>query len=198
MTIGLTGGIGSGKSTVAAALEAMGYPVFYSDQVAKEIMRSNAQVRESIIQKFGQEAYQNGEPNRQWIAQRIFSHPEEKEWINQCIHPRVRKAFEEFASHYNEAKSSVFNEAAILFETGGNEQFNKTILVVAPQEVRIERVMKRDACAREDVLKRMNNQWTDERKIPLADWVIVNDGEQPVLLQIERMLDEMNSYSTSS
>ncbi len=206
MTIGLTGGIGSGKSTVAAVLEAMGYPVFYSDQVAREIMRSDTQVRESITQKFGQEAYRGDEPNKEWIAQRIFTHPEEKEWINQCIHPIVRKAFEDFTSQYNESRKSniglflksegeslIFNEAAILFETGGNIQFDKTILVVAPQELRIERVMKRDACRREDVLKRINNQWSDDQKIPLADYVIVNDGKQPLLLQIERLLADLNN-----
>ena len=196
MTIGLTGGIGSGKSTVAAMFEAMGYPVFYSDQAAKAIMGNDPNVREAIIQQFGENAYQNGELNRQWIAQRIFSHPEEKEFINYLVHPLVRNAFSEFA--HNQTSPLVFNEAAILFETGGNFYFDKTILVVAPSELRIARVMKRDACTRENVENRMNNQWTDEQKIPLADHVIVNDDAQPLLQQIEKLVDELTTYSTSS
>ena len=196
MTIGLTGGIGSGKSTVAAMFEAMGYPVFYSDQAAKAIMRNDPNVQEAIIQQFGENAYQNGELNRQWLAQRIFSQPEEKEFINYLVHPLVRNAFSEFA--HNQISPLVFNEAAILFETGGNFYFDKTILVVAPSELRIARVMKRDACTRENVENRMNNQWTDEQKIPLADHVIVNDDAQPLLQQIEKLVDGLTTYSTSS
>ena len=196
MTIGLTGGIGSGKSTVAAMFEAMGYPVFYSDQAAKAIMRNDPNVQEAIIQQFGENAYQNGELNRQWLAQRIFSQPEEKEFINYLVHPLVRNAFSEFA--HNQTSPLVFNEAAILFETGGNFYFDKTILVVAPSELRIARVMKRDACTRENVENRMNNQWADEQKIPLADHVIVNDDAQPLLQQIEKLIDELTTYSTSS
>lgn len=196
MTIGLTGGIGSGKSTVATALESMGHPVFYSDQVAKSIMLTNAIVRDAIIKQFGENAYKKGEINRTWIAQRIFTHPEEKEFINHLIHPLVRKAFSEFA--LKQSAQLVFNEAAILFETGGNAYFDKTVLVVAPTELRIARVMKRDHCSRETVENRMNNQWSDDRKIPLADYVIVNDDAQPLLQQIEKLVDELINYSTSS
>lgn len=196
MTIGLTGGIGSGKSIVAAVVETMGYPVFYSDRAAKALMISNTQVRETLIQHFGNEVYQNGSLNRELIAQRIFSHPEEKETINALIHPLVRKAFREFVQKQSQAL--VFNEAAILFETGGDAHVDKTILVTAPLDLRIKRVMKRDSCTKEMLEMRMNNQWTDEAKFPLADFVLVNDDVQPLLIQIEQLLDDLLRYSTSS
>lgn len=189
MTVGLTGGIGSGKSIVAAVLESMGYPVFYSDRVAKDIMRSHVGVRDEIIKQFGEDAYVDGDLNRTLIAQRIFSHPEDKSFIDNLIHPRVREAFVEFTG--KQSQSLVFNEAAILFETGGNTNFDKTILVTAPMELRIERVMKRDKCSKEAVESRMKNQWTDELKIPLADFVLVNDDTQPLLNQIEDLITKL-------
>ena len=196
MTIGLTGGIGSGKSTVAKVLESMGYPVFYSDQVAKEIMSSDLELQSEITTHFGENAYENGFLNRAYLAERIFSNSKDKAILNQLIHPRVRASFVAFTQ--SSQSKLVFNEAAILFETGAYTNFDKTLIVTAPVEMRIERVMKRDACSREDVQNRMNNQWSDERKIPLADYVINNGDNDTVLDQIERCVEDLLDHSTSS
>lgn len=189
MTIGLTGGIGSGKSTVAKVLESMGYPVFYSDYEAKNIMRSDQELQAEIIAHFGERAYENGLLNRAYLAERIFSTPKDKDVLNQLIHPRVRAKFAEFAE--SSTSKLVFNEAAILFETGAYSNFDKTLLVTAPEETRITRVMKRDNCSREDVLSRMNNQWSDEQKIPLADYVVKNGDQDAVLDQIEKIVSSL-------
>lgn len=190
MTIGLTGGIGSGKSTVAKVLESMGFPVFYSDQEAKGIMSSDRALQSEIVSHFGEKAYENGLLNRAYLAERIFSNPEDKQVLNQLIHPRVRAKFAEFAQ--SSKSRLVFNEAAILFETGAHERFDRTILVTAPKERRITRVMKRDNCSREDVLSRMNNQWSDEQKIPLADYIIKNGDEDTVLAQVEKLIEQLD------
>jgi dephospho-CoA kinase len=189
MTIGLTGGIGSGKSTIAKVLQSMGYPVFYSDQEAKNIMRSDRELKSEIIAHFGKRAYENGLLNRAYLAERIFSNPEDKSILNELIHPRVRANFAKFAE--NSASKLVFNEAAILFETGAYTNFDKTVLVTAPEGTRISRVMNRDNCSREDVLSRMSNQWLDERKIPFADYIIENGDQDKVLDQIETIVTDL-------
>lgn len=189
MTIGLTGGIGSGKSTVAKVLESMGYPVFYSDQVAKELMNSNLDLQSEITLHFGEDAFENGVLNRAYLAERIFSNPSDKAVLNELIHPRVRASFVDF-TQASQAKL-IFNEAAILFETGAYANFDKTVLVTAPKETRIDRVMKRDNCSKEDVENRMNNQWSDDRKIPLADFVIKNGDTDAVLDQVERIVETL-------
>lgn len=196
MTIGLTGGIGSGKSTVAKVLESMGYPVFYSDIAAKELMNSDRRLQIDIMDYFGEEAYLNGELNRSYLAEKIFSNPQDKEVLNQLIHPRVREKFTEFT--LNSDSKLVFNEAAILFETGAYVNFDKTILVTAPKETRIERVTKRDNSTREEVQRRMENQWSDDRKIPLADYVINNGNTDSVLEQIEGVVEDLLNHSISS
>lgn len=187
MTIGITGGIGSGKSTVAKVLESMGYPVFYSDKVAKELMTSDQELQSEVISHFGEKAYEKGQLNRSYLAERIFTNPSDRSILNQLVHPRVRAKFTAFAQ--SSQSKLAFNEAAILFETGAHTNFDKTILVTAPKEERVDRVMKRDNCSREDVLNRMNNQWEDERKIPLADFVIQNGDIDRVLTRVEGIVE---------
>lgn len=196
MTIGLTGGIGSGKSTVAKVLESMGYSVFYSDQVAKELMASDQALQSEITAHFGENAFENGKLNRTYLAERIFSNPADKTILNELIHPRVRSSFTAFTQTSD--SKLVFNEAAILFETGAYANFDKTLLVTAPEEMRIDRVMKRDNCSREDVQNRMDNQWSDDRKVPLSDFVIKNGDTDAVLSQIELIVEALLDHSTSS
>ncbi len=196
MTIGLTGGIGSGKSTVAKVLESMGYPVFYSDKVGKELMANDRELQADIVAHFGEQAFDKGVLNRAYLAGKIFTNPKDKEHLNQLIHPRVRAKFTEFANA--STSKLVFNEAAILFETEAYKAFDGMLLVTAPEETRIERVMKRDQCSREDVINRMKNQWKDDRKIALANWVIQNGDTDKVLTQIESVVESMLNYSTSS
>ena len=189
MTIGLTGGIGSGKSTIARVLESMGYPVFYSDKEAKNLMNTSWELQSEVVAHFGERAFENGLLNRAYLAERIFSDPNDKKVLHQLIHPKVRAGFAQYAQESQSAL--VFNEAAILFETGAYSSFDKTLLVTAPQESRISRVMKRDNCSRQEVLNRMDNQWKDERKIPLADFVINNGDQDKVLDQIEKIVAEL-------
>lgn len=190
--VGLTGGIGSGKSTVAKLIEKKGYPVFYSDDVAKSIMTDDAFVVESILQIFGEEAYLSGQQlNRKFLAQRIFSDHSLKEKMNQIVHPAIRKYFKEWSEKHDQP--IVFNEAAILFETGAYKNFDYNILVIAPEEIRIKRVMNRDQASREEVLKRIQNQWSDEQKKNLSDFIIQNDGIKDLEEQISEILRKIEA-----
>ncbi|MFT5778822.1 MAG: dephospho-CoA kinase [Crocinitomicaceae bacterium] len=191
LKIGITGGIGSGKSLIGKILESLEYPVFYSDVQAKDITNNNEEVRTELIKHFGDEVFMDGTLNRQFLAEKIFSNSDERIFVNNLIHPKVREAYQYFAQ--SSKSPFVFNEAAILFETGSYKQFDKTILVTAPDSVRIERVMDRDHCSAEDVKQRMSNQWDDVKKIPLADFVIVNDGTKPLIDQVEKILKQLGS-----
>ncbi len=190
LKIGVTGGIGSGKSVVAKIIESLNYPVFYSDSVAKELIDSDDSIKAGLIDLFGKELYAKGTLDKAALANYIFTNPKAKEKVNALIHPKVRIAFEEFAQK-NQELPFVFNEAAILFETGGHINFDKIIIVTAPEEIRIKRVQERDGVTRTQVLDRMNNQWSDERKVPLADFQIINDGERPVIEQVESVLKKL-------
>jgi dephospho-CoA kinase len=187
--IGLTGGIGSGKSFIANVLEHMGFPVYYSDSQSKELTKSNPKIKTGLISLFGEEVYVKGVLNTQLVATKIFQNEELRQKVNQLIHPIVRKDFDDWAT--NQHSELVFNEAAILFETGAYKNFDATILVCAPMELKIKRVMNRENCSREDVLARMSKQWSDEEKMKLADFVIENDEKLPVLNQIEGVLNRL-------
>ncbi len=187
--IGITGGIGSGKSLVCTIFEKLGFPVFYSDLEAKRILLEDLNVKSQVISLFGNEAYSVEGLNRKLIANLIFSNEELKFKLNSIIHPVVRENFENW-SNIQKAKF-VFNEAAILFETGSYKNFDKTILVTAPLSIKIERVIKRDQCSQEEVVQRMNNQWSDEKKIELADYVIINDDKSSLLFQIDQLLSKL-------
>lgn len=187
--IGLTGGIGSGKSFIAGILQKMGYPVFFSDDFAKNIYDTDASVKETIIGYFGAQLYVEGQLDRTKLAQLIFENEENRLFVNQLVHPKVRQAFSDWAAKQD--ASIVFNEAAILFETGAYKNFDATILVTAPIELRVQRVMARDHSSKEEVLARMSKQWSDEQKIALTNFVIMNDEEMPILEQIEKILSNL-------
>jgi dephospho-CoA kinase len=190
LKVGLTGGIGSGKSTVAKIIEAMGYPVFYSDQAAKNILENNESVNIKLTQQFGAGIYNENIIDRKKLAQLVFNDQKNLEIINGIVHPEVRIQFNLWAE--KQKAKLVFNEAAILFETGNYLQFDKNILVVAPVSIRIERVMKRDNISLVEVQNRINNQWKDEKKIPLADYIVTNDNQQALLIQIEKVIQDLN------
>jgi dephospho-CoA kinase len=189
LQIGLTGGIGAGKSYVSMILERMGYPVFYSDAVAKQLYATNNALKDQLVELVGTELYINGIFQTDVLSKQLFSSPDLKQRLTALVHPLVRAEFESWVLQQNNAL--VFNEAAILFETGNYKRFDATLLVVAPKEQRIERILKRDASTREHILERMSNQWSDDQKRPLANFVIENDG-RPLLLQIEMMLAAIN------
>ena len=187
--IGITGGIGAGKSVVGKVLEAMHFPVYYSDQESKKLADSHPQIREELQKLLGNEVYLDNELNRGFLADKIFKDAAIREKINAIIHPHVRLGFEKWAQ--TQQSELVVNEAAILFETGAFKIMDATILVTAPLDIKIKRVQLRDGITREQVLDRMANQWTDEQKIPLADYILVNDGMQPLLTQIEVLIEKL-------
>ncbi|NRA11469.1 MAG: dephospho-CoA kinase [Crocinitomicaceae bacterium] len=189
LKIGITGGIGSGKSVVSKILESMGYPVFNSDLEAKNIIDNNVEVRSELIALLGTEIYGEAGLDRELLAQQLFSDTSIREAVNEIVHPRVREAF----NQHCESNSIVFNEAAILIETGAHKKFDKILLISAAQEDRIARVMKRDGVSREQVLSRINNQWDDDKKRAYSDFEIKNDDSEPLLIQVEEMINQVTS-----
>lgn len=184
--IGLTGGIGSGKSFVARILQHMNFPVYFSDQRSKELTSSDPTIREGMIALFGNEVYNAFGLNKNLISDKIFQDDVLRQKVNQLIHPVVRRDFEDWTHKQN--STLVFNEAAILFETGAYKTLDATILVYAPKSLKIERVMRRENCSKEEVLARMNKQWSDEDKMKLTNYLIFNDEKIPLLAQIEKCI----------
>ena len=191
--IGITGGIGSGKSYVSRIIKSMGFPVYNSDDSAKSLMESNPKIKEGLLLLFGDFIYVKGELNKKKLAELIFESPELREKVNALVHPVVRADFAQWAS--NQSQEIVFNEAAILFETGAYTNFDATILVIAPAAIRIDRVMKRENCSRALVLKRIQSQWSDEQKSSLADFQIINDSVSPLLIQVEKVLEKISALN---
>lgn len=189
--IGLTGGIGSGKTSIAQILEAMSYPVYYSDLRAKFLSDEHPAIRQGLIDLLGEEAYIDGTLNRVFVSECIFSNPDLRLKVNQVIHPIVRKDFDDWAEQ--QTSSLIFNEAAILFETGAYQQFDAILLICAPIDIRIQRVMLRDHCSKASVEDRIQSQWTDEKKRSLTKYCVENDGRQPVLIQLEKILSELEN-----
>lgn len=170
--VGLTGGIGSGKSTVADFFRALGVPVYDSDLRAKALMEQHGPLVQGIRQLLGPESFKGGHLDRPFIASRVFEAPELLRQLNALVHPVVREDF--LAWSRGQKAPYVVQEAAILFENGGHRHLDRMILVTAPVEERIRRVMARDSVPREAVISRMKHQWPDADKIPLADFVIRN------------------------
>ncbi|QNK61815.1 dephospho-CoA kinase [Pedobacter sp. PAMC26386] len=183
--IGITGGIGSGKTTVCRIFEKLGIPVFYADTVAKEIMITDPVLREGIIAAFGKESYElSGKLNNKYIAQLVFNDKQELEKLNGLVHPAVFRAFESWLETVPADVPYTLKEAALLFESGSYQMCDRSILVTAPADVKIQRVMERDGVTREQVIARMDKQLSDDEKNKMADFVITNDESQPVILQV--------------
>lgn len=172
MRVGLTGGIGSGKSTVASYFRALGIPVYDSDTRAKELMQTDGELRKEIAELLGDKAYSPEGLNRQWIASRVFSDPQLLQALNKRVHPVVRTDFDRWCAQ--QEAPYVLQEAAILLENSAYRHLDRTILVTAPEKSRINRVVQRDNVTPLQVKQRMKNQWTDTDKIPLVDFVIEN------------------------
>ncbi len=186
-SIGITGGIGSGKSIVCKILEKLGYPVFYADVAAKKVMNEDQALKSELISLLGENAYLNKELNRPFIAEQIFKNDQLKNEVNALVHPAVYRAYENWKQEQESAL--VFNESALLFETGSYKRFDATILVTANSETRIQRVMGRDGTDREAVLDRMSHQLDDDAKQKLCDFKIVNEADILLLPQLLKILD---------
>jgi len=183
--IGITGGIGSGKTTVCRIFEKLGIPVFYADTVAKEIMITDPVLREGIMNTFGKDSYDlSGKLNNKYIAQLVFNDKHELEKLNGLVHPAVFRAFDSWEETISANVPYTLKEAALLFESGSYKMCDKSILVTAPADVRIQRVMERDGVTREQVEARMDKQMSDDEKKKMADFLITNDESRPVILQV--------------
>ncbi|HEU4496010.1 MAG TPA: dephospho-CoA kinase [Flavobacterium sp.] len=171
--IGLTGGIGSGKSTIARHIESLGIPVYIADAEARKIL-SRQSTADKIASVFGKDILDNGTVDRVKLSRLVFRHPEKLAVLNSIVHPEVALDFKSWVEK-NKSQPIVVKEAAILFESGSYRDCDKIILVTAPEEARIQRVMSRDGLSRREILDRMANQWSEEEKEVLSDYVILND-----------------------
>lgn len=190
LKLGLTGGIGSGKTLVCNILEKLGVPVYFADTAARELMAVDSELKAGIIRMFGKEAYGKDGLNRRYLAEAVFGNPERLSLLNELVHPAVRRDFTQWIEEQEEAPY-VVEEAAILFESGASTLMDLSVLVYAPEELRITRVMKRDGIGREEVMKRMGHQMSEERKMELADHVLFNDGSRMLLPQVIDLHDKM-------
>ncbi|NGY37104.1 dephospho-CoA kinase [Flavobacterium sp. XN-5] len=170
--IGLTGGIGSGKTTIANHFKTLGIPVYIADDEARKIMQTSV-VIDAIKKTFGETLFEGEVLNRDKLAQIVFNDPEKLQQLNEIVHPAVKRHFKQWLLEHK-AFPIVVYEAAILFESGSYKDFDVIITVTAPVESRIQRVMTRDKTSREQVLGRINSQWTDEQRVSKSDYVIEN------------------------
>jgi dephospho-CoA kinase len=185
--IGLTGGIGSGKSTVANYIASKGIPVYIADEEAKKIME-RTDVKHNIQNLFSQSVLNDDNTlNRNKIAEFVFSNPEKLKQLNAIVHPAVKNDFSNWMKEHKDA-SFIIKEVAILFETGGHKDCDKVILITAPEEVRIERAMKRDNSSKKSVSARIKNQLPEADKIKLSDFVVENTNLETTLLKIDEIL----------
>ncbi len=171
--VGLTGGIGSGKTTVANFFKQLGVPVYIADDAGKRLLVASKKVRTEVISLLGETAYNGEEPDRKYIASQVFASKEKLDNLNKIIHPAVQQDFDFWLQ--GQSYPYIIYEAAILFETGGYKKCDSIILVTAPLQERLLRVQKRDSGSIEEIEARMANQWTDEQKRKLADFEIKNE-----------------------
>ena len=184
--IGLTGGIGSGKTLIANYIKSLGIPVYIADDEAKKIMDTD-EVIQAISSTFGEEIIENNKVNREKLSKLVFDNPEKLQKLNSIIHPLVKKHFDSWLKDHANFPL-VFKEAAILFESGSNKYCDSVIAITSPIETRIQRVLERDKTSRESILKRMQNQWTDEQRIAKSDFVINNTSVKETYKQIDEIL----------
>lgn len=193
LKIGLTGGIGSGKSTVAKIFEQLGVPVYYADAASKRLYQTDPGLIENLKHYFGHDIYTNGQLNRSKLAGIVFGNNEKLALLNQLVHPpTIRDAEAWFA---RQTTPYVIKEAALLFESGSVEGLDYVIGVFAPVHLRLKRVMERDQVQRQDVLNRMNKQLSESIKMKLCDFVITNDEQELVIPQVTRLHDKLQELA---
>ena len=180
--VGLTGGIGSGKTTIANFFKELGVPIYIADTEAKALMNRSKVIKRKLIALFGDNAYQNGKLNRDFLSKKIFNNKDLLQKMNAIVHPKVASHFKRWVKKQD--APYVISEAAILFENGSYKKYDYIITVTAPEEVRLKRVMSRDNSSKEKVKSVMNNQWKDEEKIKLSDYVIQNINLEEAKAQV--------------
>ena len=193
--IGVTGGIGSGKSVVSHLLEIMGVPVYISDIETKRLMTTDIRIRQELKALLGEEVYRNSELNKPLLATYLFGDAEHARQVNDIIHPRVKDDFRQWIRQRNEF-SILGIESAILIEAGFSVEVDTVVMVYAPEEILLQRAIERDASTRELVEKRICSQMNDERKRMLADFVIMNDGETPLIPQVLELITSLSQNNS--
>ncbi len=183
LKIGVTGGIGSGKSTICRIFESFRVPVYYADERAQMLIENHPAIIEAYKELFGDGVYKRGKLNRQLVAQQVFSDKTLLSEVNKVVHPEVRNDFLAWMETKSESPY-IIQEAAILLESGGYRQMDEIVLVSAPEEVRIERVMNRDNISRNKVLDRIKNQWSDQQRRPFCDFEVMADDKHLVVPQV--------------
>ena len=196
LKIGLTGGIGSGKSTVAKIFETLGIPVYYADAEAKRLMNSSETLKKVIRQNFGEATYENDQLNRKYLAGIVFNDPEKLELLNALIHPVTINDAEQWMQQQSAPYS--IKEAALLFESGATENLDFIVGVYAPQALRIKRVMKRDGLTTDEIMKRINRQVNEEMKMKLCDFVITNNEQELLVPQVLKLHQHFSGLSNTS
>ncbi|HEX4373611.1 MAG TPA: dephospho-CoA kinase [Puia sp.] len=182
LRIGLTGGIGSGKSTVAKIFEVLGIPVYYADDAAKNIMNDDDELKQEIIKHFGAQSYINNKLDRKYISEKVFNNKEDLSLLNSLVHPATIRDAENWMK--DQTAPYAIKEAALIFESGAEKFLDYVIGVSSPENLRIERTMKRDNISEEEVKDRIKNQMSEEKKISLCNFVVTNDEQQPLLPQV--------------
>lgn len=190
--VGITGGIGSGKSVVSHLLELMGVPVYISDIEAKRLMLHDTLIRTELTRLLGEEAYQGDTLNKPLLAAYLFASLENAERINSIVHPRVKADFRSWVAAQSSLHPIVGMESAILIEAGFADEVDYVMMVHAPLEVRISRAMKRDAASRQQIEQRIRRQMDDEQKLKAADFVLVNDDKTPLIPQVLSLLASLS------
>ncbi|PXX23479.1 dephospho-CoA kinase [Arenibacter sp. ARW7G5Y1] len=185
MIVGLTGGIGSGKSTVGSMFQKLGVPIYNSDVEAKNLMTRSKKIKKDIEALLGKGSYLNGELNKEYIAKKVFRDKDLLQALNNIVHPAVRRHFKSWCKRQN--APYVIQEAAIIFENGTNDFYDKIILVTSPREIRIQRVVDRDGVTAEAVMERIENQWPDRDKEKLSDFIIENTGLEATQRQVSQI-----------
>ncbi len=182
LKVGITGGIGSGKTTVCKVFEVLGIPVFYADEAARRLMEADADLIKGITSLLGTESYRDGKLNRPFIASAVFGNPDLLQKINALTHPAVIAHGKKWMSQ--QQAPYALKEAALFFEAGSNGEMDVMIGVTAPREIRISRTMERDGISREKVLERMSRQMDEDEKMRRCDFVIHNDEAQAIIPQV--------------
>lgn len=193
LKIGLTGGIGSGKTKVSKIFAEKGFKIFNSDEIAKMIIRNDHSVKNSIINFFGTNSYIDDNLNSKYISEIIYSDKDKLNYLNSLVHPKVFHQFEKFLK--SNLNSKILVESAILFESNFYKMLNHNILLISPKAKRINRIIKRDNINRGEIEKIMNVQWSDKKKISLATFVIENINFSETLVQILSLISKIESLS---
>ena len=189
LKIGITGGIGSGKSTVAKIFEVLGIPVYYADDAAKRLMNENEKLKAKIQLQFGNDVYKNGQLDKKYLANIVFKSPEKLALLNALVHPATLKDAEKWM--LKQSTGYAIKEAALIFESGAHEHLDYVMGVTAPAPLRIQRTMLRDGITREEVMARMDKQMDETIKMKLCNFIIKNDEQEMLLPQVLRLHERL-------